>query len=89
MNNLESLLLLAARQLRRDFVSEEPVSCQGFTGTMAGWLFMLSDQLGFDLLTEQEVIQAVCRRAPDWMWSEQNEIDFPRLRELREFAFNS
>ena len=89
MNNLQNLLLLAARQLRRDFVADNPISCVSFTGEMAGWLFMLSDQLDFSLLTEEEVVRDIRRRSPDWTWSEENEIDFPMLRKLRELAFDS
>lgn len=88
MNNLSNLLLLAARQLRRDSLSDNPRSCKSFTEGMSDWLFALYGQLENKLATDIEVLTSIRRRAADWAWAEQNEVDFPTLKNLREFVFN-
>jgi len=88
MNNLINLLSLATRQLRRDWLADEPKSCEHFTSDMVNWLTYQRDMLTANVFTEEQVIISIRKKAIDWTWSQENEIDFPTLANLRKFAFD-
>lgn len=88
MNNLLNPLSLAACQLRRDWLADNPKSCEHFTGEMVNWLTHQCDMLAANVFTEEQVVISIRKKAIDWTWSQENEIDFPALANLRKFAFD-